>query len=260
MTELPVHRVELCDIMMLSTQQSPRDGFNIRGHDTGKVIPMSLKSSISSCSIENCDRPISTRGWCKRHYHLWYLHGDASYQPPTTEERFWSYVNKDGPIPEYRPDLGPCWVWNGACNPAGYGQFWEKPMMRQAHRWAYEHFVGAIGNGLEPDHLCRVRACVNYDHLEPVTRRENTLRGFGPAGIHARKTHCIRGHPLSGENIYLSHQTWRRCKTCIIASTKRRRTGVMGAGGPGSVNVPTDIEIADARLWLKGLAPEIHRH
>lgn len=96
----------------------------------------------------------------------------------TREHRFWSKVNKDGPIPEYRPDLGPCWIWIGAIDPQGYGSF-SKPI-RRAHRCSYTLVKGEIPQGLELDHLCRVRRCVNPSHLEAVAHIVNVYRGAAP--------------------------------------------------------------------------------
>ena len=91
----------------------------------------------------------------------------------TLEQKLWPYVNKDGD--------GGCWVWFGAqCTPNGYGQLYitvdgvKKKLY--VHRVAYELVIGNIPDGLEIDHLCRVRNCVNPDHLEAVTHRENILR------------------------------------------------------------------------------------
>jgi hypothetical protein len=108
-----------------------------------------------------------------------------------------------------RRDEQGCWRWTGSIRPNGYGSF----QGASAHRVAYELFVGAIGPDLCVDHLCRVRDCVNPLHLEAVTRAENTLRGTSPAAENARKTTCKRGHPLSGENLYLSNGA-RSCLAC----------------------------------------------
>lgn len=104
-----------------------------------------------------------------------------------------------------------CWLWQRSKLTAGYGQVGRGI---PAHRVVYEELVGPIPEGLQLDHLCRVRACVNPGHLEPVTRRENLLRGESPAAKHARKTHCPKGHPFEGENLYVDPRGQRGCKTC----------------------------------------------
>ena len=111
------------------------------------------------------------------------------------------------------PSVDDCWHWTAYTNEKGYGQFHVDGRLVKAHRWSYEHFVGPIPEGLQIDHLCRVRNCVNPHHLEPVTGRENVLRGESPGAINAVKTHCPQGHPYDAENTY----RWRgkrRCRTC----------------------------------------------
>lgn len=97
----------------------------------------------------------------------------------------------------------------------GYGRLFAEGKNYQAHRLSYEVFVGPIPDGLFLDHLCRVTNCINPDHLEPVTPAENNKRGNGASGINARKTHCKRGHPLSGDNLYFyGDRKARQCRRC----------------------------------------------
>lgn len=133
---------------------------------------------------------------------------------PTSEERFWAKVAKDSPVPECRPDLGPCWLWTASLNNMGYGQVRVNYVLKLSHRFAYELLVGPVPAGLELDHLCRTPACVNPAHLEPVTHRENMLRGNTPAGNHARSIECPKGHPRTPENTCVTPEGWRQCLPC----------------------------------------------
>jgi len=128
-------------------------------------------------------------------------------------ERFVAQVNFNGTLPSQRPDLGSCWLWTGAGTGNGYGKFWVFPRMVPAHRYAYEFCVGPIPEGLEIDHLCRVRNCVNPDHLEPVTHRENILRGETIMAKNAAQTHCKNGHPFDEANTY-HYRGFRHCREC----------------------------------------------
>ena len=136
----------------------------------------------------------------------------------TTDERFWEKVDKFGPVPEFAPQLGRCWIWVGAAQRYGYGSFaihsdvteggWKRVL---AHRFSYERLVGPVEKGLDLDHLCRIPACVNPEHLQPVTHRENNLRGMSGA----LKTHCVHGHEYTTENTaYVTEKRYRRCREC----------------------------------------------
>lgn len=108
-----------------------------------------------------------------------------------------------------------CWEWQAPLGSGGYGQFWNGQRRPMAHRVVYELLVGPIPPGLDLDHLCRNRRCVRPDHLEPVTRRENLIRGEGFIGINARKTHCIHGHEFTPSNTRIVTSTGeRQCITC----------------------------------------------
>ena len=185
------------------------------------LSPMCANPSIpKTCSVEGCDRLVSARGWCGMHYARWKRTGDPtiitarfpSRPNRTVEERFWEKVEVS--------DEG-CWNWL-AHTADGYGVFWEHKRLVKAHRFSYELHVGPIPNGLELDHLCRNRACVNPDHLEPVTHSVNVLRGIAP--LHRlSKTHCPHGHPYSGDNLYISPSNRRYCRTCTRERMRRIR-------------------------------------
>lgn len=118
---------------------------------------------------------------------------------------------------------GSCWLWTEPLSRSGYGQFSAYGRTHAAHRWAYEHWVGPVPEGLELDHLCRVRHCVNPEHVEPVTHRENVLRGEGVAAKCARMTHCKYGHEFTPDNIRASKDGVRRCKTCKREASRAER-------------------------------------
>lgn len=111
-----------------------------------------------------------------------------------------------------------CWEWVGSITATGYGRAWDDELKRAdwAHRVIYRRLVGPIPVGLTLDHLCRVRHCVNPAMLEPVSQLVNNVRGIGPAVTrkrHRSKTHCHRGHPLSGENVNIRNGR-RHCLMC----------------------------------------------
>ena len=126
-------------------------------------------------------------------------------------ERLWPKVDAEGD----------CWDWIAAIGTGGYGRFWDGENLVQAHRFVWELLVGPIPEGMELDHLCRRRRCVNPDHLHVVTHAENINLGYGAHVHHRRKTHCPWGHP------YTSKSGGRRwCQTCITARStafKRRK-------------------------------------
>lgn len=142
----------------------------------------------------------------------WWSTGDAAPDRPLqrysrdAEARYAERTDRNGPVPDLRPDLGPCWVWLGA-KTSGYGVMFVNGKSTLVYRWAYERFVGPIPEQLEPDHLCRNRSCVNVAHLEAVTHRENTLRAV-------RRPACKHGHEYTPENTMSRSNGSRTCREC----------------------------------------------
>jgi hypothetical protein len=157
-----------------------------------------------------------------------YKHG-----PP--EERFLRLVNKNGPIPEHAPALGPCWLWLGFHNEhsKGYGKFWAGPgRSSRAHIFSYETYIGSVPENQEIDHLCGVRHCVNPAHLEAVPHLENIRRGTNIGSVIAALkravTHCPKGHAYDKENTIVVHRkkgnVERQCRACHRAIDRRRNS------------------------------------
>lgn len=131
-----------------------------------------------------------------------------------TEKRFFSYVFKN-------PDTK-CWEWLNAANTQGYGRFYYGNFTEKAHRFSYELKYGKITDGLQIDHLCRNRMCVNPDHLESVTLNVNVMRGMGVCAQNARKNHCPYGHEYS--KIKVESGKFRRiCRICKDNHRKKWR-------------------------------------
>jgi hypothetical protein len=144
----------------------------------------------------------------------------AEYGDAVLWTRFWEKV--------YPCPITGCWNWGAARTAAGYGSAWDskRKAVDYAHRIAYRALVAEVPAGLELDHLCRVRSCVNPAHLEAVTHSENVRRGeawHGIAAAEREKTHCKHGHEFSPENTYRPPAGKRACKTCKAAVLRRWR-------------------------------------
>lgn len=118
-------------------------------------------------------------------------------------------------------DATGCWLWTAYTHPTGYGRIAiGGGHTRNAHQVAYQLLVGPVADGLELDHLCRVRRCINPAHLEPVTHQINVIRGA--IGM---KTHCPYGHAYTTANTYRSPSRGaRECRTCQRRREQARRT------------------------------------
>jgi len=132
--------------------------------------------------------------------------------------RFWALC-----VPE--PNSG-CWLWTGSVNEHGYARVRPSgaPRAVLGHRFAYAALVGPIPEGLVCDHLCRTRSCVNPLHLEPVSNRENILRGECRAAMNAVATTCAHGHAFTEENTLIrSDGAGRECRACAKARCRASR-------------------------------------
>jgi hypothetical protein len=166
------------------------------------------------------------------------------------------FVAKMGPVD---PDTG-CQPWRGRiASSHGYGTFFADGKLRRAHRFSYELFKGPIPEGMQIDHLCRNCACVAPDHLEAVTQQENLRRGVGREAARARchefwgsrPGECRRGHVIDGDNLYVSPDGRRFCRTCIRergnTARDRRREGLPPSPRGTGPRKLTDEQVAQIR-------------
>lgn len=159
-----------------------------------------------TCSIDECARPSVAHGWCHRHYMRFRAHGDPNRvlrRRHNTIDTFWSRVEK----------TSGCWFWTGSLDAYGYGRFSLNGKYKKAHALSYELVIGPVPLGLELDHRCRTRHCVNPACLEPVTHAENIRRSEWSPSVNARKTHCKWGHPFDEANTYWWKGN-RHCRMC----------------------------------------------
>ena len=146
---------------------------------------------------------------------------EGSMQPtltPLDPDQFWMSVHK----------TSTCWLWTGRTNHDGYGSCGVREgagigRTQRVHRIAWELVIGPIPVEKVLDHLCRVRHCVNPEHLRVVDSKTNTLAGIGPTAINARKLVCGEGHPLTGDNLYICPRGRRNCRECKKARTRESR-------------------------------------
>ncbi len=121
----------------------------------------------------------------------------------------------------------PCLLWTGGGTTDGYGQCYYQGRKYMSHKWHYEVTVGPVPEGMDLDHLCEHRRCLDPSHLKISTHQENLLRGNTVTGINKRKTECLRGHPFDEKNTRIIPGIGRKCRTCegIWRETARQKKG-----------------------------------
>lgn len=195
---------------MTALTESPR-ALTRRGHGTRRLrLPMHDDSNSLPLCLCGCGSSVRRKGRL-------YLAGHNMRNAVRGGYKTVRYVEED------RGFATPCWIWQLGQSGKGYGCEWDRVRRRMvaAHILAFERSYGPVPSGLELDHLCRVRLCVNPDHLEPVTHAENIRRGKG--GERNRlKTHCVRGHEFSGHNLVFEDGR-RRCRKCLVIRQQEHR-------------------------------------
>ena len=163
------------------------------------------------CSIPECNKPVVGGGLCRKHYMRLWRKGTTDTFRFDPVKRFWRKVKK----------TDTCWLWLGPLETTGYGTIAisQRPTRKRlVHRHAYEMLRGPIPADMTIDHLCKVKHCVNPDHMEIVTRSENTKRA------NPFLEHCKRGHPLSGSNLYFPPSGGaRQCRACKSLNAIKQR-------------------------------------
>lgn len=161
------------------------------------------------CSANTCIKTTQNNGrYCTTHY--WRLRHWGMLER-TFDERIDS---------QYSVDENGCWIWRNKPSGHGYSETTNNGKRIKLHRYMYERYKGEIPVGLVIDHLCRVRHCINPDHLEAVTNRENVLRGISISAKYARKTHCKHGHEFTKANTRV-YNGGRYCRACARESARR---------------------------------------
>jgi len=169
---------------------------------------------MRTCVVDCCGEPVKVknRGLCNKHFTRWSRHRDPNHCEvfhAAPHDRFWKFV---------RVSKAGCYEWLGSVSPQGYARISVAGRPELAHRWVYETFVEIIPKGMVVDHLCRNRKCVNPEHLQIATHRENMLCGTGMAARNKNKTHCVRGHAFDSVN----KNGHRFCRKCARIRAKQR--------------------------------------
>lgn len=174
---------------------------------------------MNTCTAASCPNAAVAHDLCHAH-----LKRRKKGLPMDAPLRHWRSAPEARFGEKFAVDERGCWLWLGHTQKAGgYGVFADKGGKQVlAHRWIYERLMGPIPEGKEIDHLCRVRRCVNPQHLEAVTRAENIRRGSAPL-FQISKTHCPQGHPYNRENTRINKAGGRVCRACTNARYHARK-------------------------------------
>lgn len=190
---------------------------------------------MNLCSFENCfalyergrkAKNPGRRGMCPEHYQKWLALNARYGTPPPVDLRSYGSVR---PVPDllfWQKVSGgghqECWTWTASLDRDGYGKFLTRGRFYTAHKYAYQALVTEVPPGLELDHLCHVRHCVNPWHLEPVTREVNNDRRRSPGGWSSLSADvCRNGHIRDQANTYVSPSGDRTCRPCNRAAQRR---------------------------------------
>lgn len=161
-----------------------------------------------ACAVEGCRQAHKAQGWCNSHYMKVRRYG-VPYGPSdkSDEERFWGKVI---------PGPNGCLLWKQSAETGVYGRFMVEGRYVGAHVWAFVAAYGPVPEGKFVDHICVNPPCVNSDHLQALTPRENVLRSkIAPPALNARKTRCPAGHTYDAANTWVHPRTQaRQCLTC----------------------------------------------
>lgn len=173
------------------------------------------------CSVSECVKASRAKGLCSMHYQRYKKHGNTATVLPSTGGQddtigLWGLRQRFLDQVFFEP-LSGCWLWTGGCNSDGYGSIRIQGRWFSTHRYSYIVLVGEPGEGLELDHLCETRICVNPAHLEPVTPYENKRR----TGLRRKTCGGEAKHPRTEDSTYKTGVNAGRCKECVRESTRK---------------------------------------
>lgn len=175
--------------------------------------------TLNICKMPDCDLNVNGQGLCNKHYKRALYNGLLTVNPPTMDARERLEARTE------RPEGTNCWLWRGSLNIYGYGRIKFHGESVFVHRLSYETLVGPIPDGLVIDHLCRVRNCVNPDHMEPVTNSENIRRGVAGLTKMLSAKGCRKHGYESGKFMPVKNRPSPKwvCSTCTADSRARSR-------------------------------------